>query len=67
MAAPSGWADLLTALGLVLVIEGLLLALVPDAMKRRVAEILTRPAQTLRIGGVVAVALGVVTVWLARG
>jgi hypothetical protein len=67
MDAGSGWSDLATALGLVLVIEGLLMALAPEAMKRLVAEILARPAHNLRFGGVVAVALGVAVVWLARG
>lgn len=63
----SGWSDLVTALGLVLVIEGVLLALFPDLVKRMVADILTRPAQLLRVGGLVATALGVVVVWLVRG
>jgi uncharacterized protein YjeT (DUF2065 family) len=67
MESPGGWSDLVTALGLVLVIEGLLLALFPEALKRMVAEILARPTQTLRLGGVVSAALGVVIVWLVRG
>jgi len=65
--APSGWPDLVTALGLVLVIEGVLLALFPDRMKRMVAEILNRPTQVLRAGGLAAAAAGVVIVWLVRG
>lgn len=67
MESPGGWSDLVTALGLVLVIEGLLLALFPDGMKRMVAEVLARPAQSLRVGGIVSAAVGVVIVWLARG
>ena len=39
----------------------------PEALKRMVAEILERPTQTLRLGGVVSAALGVVIVWLVRG
>jgi uncharacterized protein YjeT (DUF2065 family) len=65
--AGGGWSDLVTALGLVLVIEGLLLALMPNVAKRLVAEILSRPAQTLRFGGVVSAAIGVAIVWLVRG
>ena len=65
MESPGGWSDLVTALGLVLVIEGLLLALFPEALKRMVAEILERPTQTLRLGGVVSAALGVVIVCMA--
>jgi len=67
MAPPSGWSDLVTALGLVLVIEGLVLVLMPDMLKRLVAEILTQPARTLRLGGLVSAAIGLAVVWLVRG
>jgi uncharacterized protein YjeT (DUF2065 family) len=67
MGAPSGWSALVTALGLVLVIEGLLLALIPEALKRIVAEILAQPARTLRLGGLVSAAIGLAVVWLVRG
>ncbi|HZF33647.1 MAG TPA: DUF2065 domain-containing protein [Candidatus Angelobacter sp.] len=67
MIPPSGWSDLVTALGLVLVIEGLLLALMPDMLKRLIAEILTQPARRLRFGGLVSALVGVVVVWLVRG
>ena len=67
MESPGGWSDLVTALGLVLVIEGLLLALFPDGLKRMVAEVLARPSQSLRFGGIVSAALGIVIVWLVRG
>jgi len=67
MDPPSGWSDLATALGLVLVIEGLLLALIPDALKRVVAEILVQPARTLRLGGLVSAVIGLAVVWLVRG
>ena len=67
MESPGGWSDLVTALGLVLVIEGMLLALFPDGLKRMVAEVLARPSQSLRLGGIVSAALGVVIVWLVRG
>jgi uncharacterized protein len=67
MDPPSGWSDLATALGLVLVIEGLLLALMPDALKRLVAEILVQPARTFRVGGLVSATIGLAVVWLVRG
>lgn len=41
--------DLLTALALVLVIEGCLWALFPDGMRRAMAQALAMPAATLRI------------------
>lgn len=66
-AVPSGWSDLVTALGLVLVIEGVLLTLMPGALKRVVAEILTQPERRLRIGGVASAVLGLLIVWLVRG
>jgi uncharacterized protein len=59
--------DLLTGIGLVLVIEGCLLVLAPGLAKRMVAEILTAPPQILRFGGIVAVAVGVTIVWAIRG
>jgi len=60
-------ADLITALGLVLVIEGAFYALFPEAMKRLVVAVLQMPVATLRWGGAVAFALGVAIVWLQRG
>jgi uncharacterized protein len=59
--------DLTTALALVLVLEGLLWALSPEAMKRAAAMALGLANEQLRMGGLVAVALGVVLVWLVRG
>jgi uncharacterized protein len=59
--------DFITALGLVLVIEGLLYALFPEALKRMAVHIVQLPAQQMRYGGGVALALGVLIVWLVRG
>ena len=60
-------SDLIAALGLVLVIEGLLYALAP-ATARRVAEAArTVSHEALRLAGVLAVAAGVLIVWLVRG
>jgi uncharacterized protein YjeT (DUF2065 family) len=57
---------LFTALGLVLVIEGLLYALVPGQL-RRMTELLRQVTDDqLRIGGASAVALGVLIVWITR-
>jgi len=60
-------ADLITALALVLVIEGALYALFPDAMKRAVLSIADLPASMLRNAGLVAAVVGVAIVWLIRG
>jgi len=60
-------AEIVTALGLVLVIEGLLYALVPGQLKQMLVALLELSDDQLRIGGVTAVGFGVVIVWLARG
>ena len=58
--------DLATALALVLVIEGMLWAVVPEAMRAAAARVgLVKPA-SLRVGGLVAAVIGVGLVWLIR-
>ena len=59
--------DLGAALGLVLVIEGLIYAIAPIAMKRIVAQVLVVSPASLRLSGLVAAALGVLVVWAVRG
>ncbi|HMK66900.1 MAG TPA: DUF2065 domain-containing protein [Stellaceae bacterium] len=58
--------DFATAVALVFVIEGILLALFPEAMKRLAAELPAIPASALRVGGLIGAALGVAAVWLIR-
>ena len=55
-----------TALGLVLVIEGVLYALFPDVMKRAAARALLVPPQRLRLAGLAAACVGVALVWAVR-
>lgn len=59
--------DFLTALALVLVIEGVLWAAFPDTMKRAAAMALAMDSSRLRTVGLLAALLGVVGVWLLRG
>lgn len=59
--------DLLTALALVLVIEGALYALFPGRMRDMVVMMLELPDAMLRRSGLIAVTLGVLAVWLIRG
>ena len=59
--------DLLTALALVLVIEGALLALFPGGMKRLWEMAGEMPQSALRAGGLGAAVVGVLLVWLIRG
>ena len=60
-------ADLIVAIGLVLVIEGLLYAVAPTTARRLAEMARDVPPDRLRIVGVIAVAIGVVIVWLVRG
>lgn len=59
--------ELLTALALILVIEGVLYALFPDGMKRILTRAMTLPPSALRRAGLVSVLVGVALVWLLRG
>lgn len=60
-------SDLLTALGLVLVIEGALYSLFPEAMKKMMASVMTLPSGSLRAVGLATAVVGVGIVWLVRG
>ena len=62
-----GLGDALTAFGLLLVFEGLVLAGAPETATRAMAAIMGRPAGLLRVVGVVAMAAGVALVWAVRG
>ena len=56
----------LFGLGLVLVIEGLVLALVPSRLEELVKRIAEMPSDTRRAIGLGAISLGVIFVWIAR-
>jgi len=60
-------SDLVAALGLVLVIEGLLWAAFPSLTTRILHSVGETPEPVLRFCGVAAIALGVLIVWLVRG
>lgn len=59
--------DFLTALGLMLAIEGTLYALFATRLKDMLMRLAEISPAAIRLGGVVALALGVGVVWLARG
>ena len=59
--------DLVVGIGLVLVIEGLLWALVPHLAMRLLATAAATPEGSLRLAGWTAVCLGLGIVWLVRG
>jgi uncharacterized protein len=58
--------DLWTALALVLVIEGILYALLPETMKRVAIRVTVASPQILRAAGLLCAAVGVALVWLVR-
>jgi uncharacterized protein YjeT (DUF2065 family) len=60
-------ADLAVAIGLVLVIEGLLWALAPGLAISMLSKAAQTPERSLRAAGWLAVAVGFAIVWLIRG
>ncbi|RAZ88219.1 DUF2065 domain-containing protein [Mesorhizobium hawassense] len=59
--------DFIAAIGLVLVIEGLVYGGFPGLARKLATEVLSMHENALRIGGLVAIAVGVAIVWLVRG
>ncbi len=59
-----GW--ILLGIGLVLVLEGLVLALLPGRLDEILEALNNIPLDTRRMLGLAAVAAGVVLVWIAR-
>ena len=59
--------DFLTALALVLVIEGVFMALFPHRLRQVLDMLDTLRPEILRVGGLSAAAAGVLFVWLLRG
>ena len=62
-----GLGDFVTALGLAVVIEGVIYAVFPAQARAVWAMIAEMPEQRLRAIGVGAAAVGVLLVWLVRG
>jgi uncharacterized protein len=60
-------AEFIAAIGLVLVIEGLLFAAFPRAAKRLAASALESPEASLRVAGIASAVLGLVLIWFVRG
>lgn len=60
-------SDLVLALGLVLAVEGLVLALTPRRVEDALRMIAVLGIERRRLIGLGALALGIVIVWLSRG
>ncbi len=63
----SGLVELISALGLVLAIEGILYAAFPAFMRRMLASLSEQPEQGLRFAGLISLMAGVLIVWMVRG
>ncbi len=60
------WHDLLVAVALVLVLEGLLPFLSPDAMRRAVMKLVNLNDNTLRFAGLTSMILGCLLLYALR-
>ncbi len=56
-----------TAIGLIFAVEGILLSLFPEFLKRMVEKFITMSSETLKTLGLVATSTGVLILWLALG
>jgi uncharacterized protein len=61
------WNDLLAAVALLLVLEGLMPFLNPAGFKRALIQVAQLPDGVLRGFGLVAMAVGVLLLWWLRG
>ncbi|MBL4748465.1 MAG: DUF2065 domain-containing protein [Magnetovibrio sp.] len=59
--------DLVTAFGLMLILEGLLYAIFPDFMRKATAQILALADNQIRITALITAFIGLVVVWAVRG
>ncbi|QFU16021.1 DUF2065 domain-containing protein [Microvirga thermotolerans] len=58
--------DLVAALGLALVVEGILFAAFPDGMRRAMYEAAHSPSDRMRLVGILSAVAGLVVIWLIR-
>ena len=61
-----GYSDFLVGIGLVLVIEGLLFAAIPQGMRAAMKSALSSPDNILRVVGLVSAVIGLIVIWLVR-
>lgn len=60
------WQDILAALSLVLVIEGMLPFLKPETWRKTMGRIATQPDNALRLMGLTSMIIGVILLYLIR-
>ncbi len=61
------WQEALYELGLLLLIEGALYALVPDRLRNMLMQGMQMSDAQLRNAGLIAAAIGLAIIWFARG
>ncbi len=57
---------IITAIGLVLVLEGIIYALFPEGMQRMMAQMIAMPPAVLRRTGLVFAFMGCIIVWVVK-
>jgi uncharacterized protein len=60
------WTDLLSAIALLMVIEGLLPFANPRGSRRTMAMLAQMPDEKLRLAGLVSIIAGLVLLWIVR-
>lgn len=60
------WNDLLVAIALVLVFEGIIPFLAPQKFRQALAQLCQLPDQALRIIGLVSMTIGIIFLYLLR-
>lgn len=60
------WEDLATAVLLILVLEGTLYALFPEAMRRLLMGVAAQPPDALRNAGLFSLAIGAGMLWIIK-
>ncbi len=60
-------SDLLAAIGLILILEGVAYGLFPDFMRRAAFEVSRTDPELMRVVGLLAALVGTVVLWFVRG
>ena len=60
------WNELLVAVALVLVIEGVIPFLAPEKFRRALAQLVQMPDQVLRVVGLASMTLGIIVFYIIR-
>ena len=60
------WNDILVAVALVLVLEGIIPFIAPDKFRQALAQLIQMPDQAIRIIGLVSMTLGILFLYILR-